>query len=196
MTILDSDRMCLADLRSASVNDIEGQLHMLAAHREAAVAEVELRNTAEWATLMADVHDYFADERADRGHGRVRLVLTLLGQLRCERDAWRNVADLFYAETEMFSTHPGSKAYEALVAGKPAVKQLASESIPSKWQPAASAPVENTRVVAMYRGVNIGRSGFIENKRFWPDGQHGSEPFTHWIPIPSFHNNPANEHQT
>ena len=56
----------------------------------AAVAQervtTELQNQAEWSTLMADVHDYFKDERADRGHGRVRLVLTLLGQLRCERD--------------------------------------------------------------------------------------------------------------
>ncbi len=61
----------------------------LAAAKER-VGELERKESAsdgEWATLMADVHDYFKDERADRGHGRVRLVLTLLGQLRCDRDA-------------------------------------------------------------------------------------------------------------
>lgn len=67
---------------------------------EQKVKEVESSNLAEWSALMADVHDYFKDERADRGHGRVRLVLTLLGQLRCERDALRAQLQQVQAERD------------------------------------------------------------------------------------------------
>src|ERR1700676_628117 len=51
--------------------------------------ELEARNTGEWSTLMASVQEDFKDERADRGRGRVTLVLTLLGQLRNDRDEAR-----------------------------------------------------------------------------------------------------------
>ena len=40
----------------------------------------------EWSTLMADIQDYYADEKADHGNGRVRLVFSLLSNLRIERD--------------------------------------------------------------------------------------------------------------
>jgi chromosome segregation ATPase len=51
-------------------------------------AEVQ-KSAGEWATLMSDVHDYFADEKADRSRGRVTLLLTLLGSLRSQRDEAR-----------------------------------------------------------------------------------------------------------
>jgi hypothetical protein len=51
-------------------------------------AEVQ-KSAGEWATLMSDVHDYFADEKADRSRGRVTLLLTLLGSLRTQRDEAR-----------------------------------------------------------------------------------------------------------
>lgn len=56
------------------------------------LAAATISNHGEWSTLMADVHDYFADEKADRSGGRVRIVLTLLARLRSERDRLR--ADL------------------------------------------------------------------------------------------------------
>lgn len=57
------------------------------------VAQLENSNAAEWSTLMADVHDYFTDEKADRSRGRVTLILTLLGQLRIQRDEWKARAE-------------------------------------------------------------------------------------------------------
>ncbi len=76
--------------------DVETLAARVAAAKDARIAELEKDNdvlSGEWAVLMADVHDYFKDEKADRGHGRVRLVLTLLGQLRIERDALRTAAE-------------------------------------------------------------------------------------------------------
>jgi hypothetical protein len=48
-----------------------------------------LPDTLDWHTVMSDVHDYFADEKADRSRGRGTLLLTLLGNLRCQRDEAR-----------------------------------------------------------------------------------------------------------
>lgn len=47
---------------------------------------VQLANDGEWSTLMADITDYYKDERADRSRGRATLVITLLGGIRIERD--------------------------------------------------------------------------------------------------------------
>jgi hypothetical protein len=45
-------------------------------------------------TVMADIHDYFKDEKADRTRGRATLILTLLGNLRHERDEARRERDV------------------------------------------------------------------------------------------------------
>lgn len=79
------DFMCKCPQINWNVPTFADFARTLETELEASRKEVEL-NTAEWATLMADVHDYFKDERCDRGHGRVRLLLTLLGGLRCQRD--------------------------------------------------------------------------------------------------------------
>lgn len=77
--------------------------------RELAEAKaVNERNDAEWATLMADVHDYFKDERADRGYGRVRLVLTLLDQMRCDRDDLRDDLARVTAEKDLLDAELGN----------------------------------------------------------------------------------------
>ncbi len=55
------------------------------------------QDDADLRTIMADVHDYFGDERADRSGGRARVIVTLLGNLRCERDNLRKrVKELEY----------------------------------------------------------------------------------------------------
>lgn len=50
-----------------------------------------------------------------------------------------------------------------------------------EWQSAENAPIEATRVIAAYAGVYKPVSGTIHGKRFFPDSQAGSEPFTHWM---------------
>ena len=53
------------------------------------------------------------------------------------------------------------------------------------WQDKSNAPIERTRVLATYLGVYEPCVGSISDSRFYPDGQSGSEPFTHWMPLPT-----------
>ena len=72
------------DYTSETVVDVDFAREL---ERENAKLRAELgKLNGEWATLMSDVHDYFAGEKADRSRGRVTLLLTLLGSLRSQRD--------------------------------------------------------------------------------------------------------------
>jgi hypothetical protein len=77
---------------------------------ELAEARAEAQKSAgEWATLMSDVHDYFADEKADRSRGRVTLLLTLLGSLRTQRDEARAEVERLRedkARLDWLNSHP------------------------------------------------------------------------------------------
>lgn len=53
------------------------------------------------------------------------------------------------------------------------------------WQDKSNAPIERTRVLATCLGVYEPCVGSISDSRFYPDGQSGSEPFTHWMPLPT-----------
>lgn len=63
-----------------------------------------------------------------------------------------------------------------------AVKALAP------WQAKETAPKTRTRVLAAYVGVYEPCVGSMSDGRFYPDGQCGSEPFTHWMLLPALPN--------
>jgi hypothetical protein len=58
----------------------------------------------------------------------------------------------------------------------------------NRWEIPESAPKDRTRVLAAYVGVYEPTTGAIADCRFYPDGCSGSQPFTHWMPLPSVAN--------
>jgi len=63
-----------------------------------------------------------------------------------------------------------------------------SVTVGSAWHEVATAPADCQRVLGAYLGVHGPTLGFIAAKRFYPDNGSGSEPITHWMPIPSLPN--------
>lgn len=58
----------------------------------------------------------------------------------------------------------------------------------SRWQTPENVPTDRTRVLAAYVGVYEPTTGAIADGRFYPDGGSGSQPFTHWMHLPSVAN--------
>ena len=52
------------------------------------------------------------------------------------------------------------------------------------WLKASDGPESCSSALAMYAGVQGPNIGFIVEHRFFPYGQCGSLPYTHWMPIP------------
>jgi len=75
------------------------------------------------------------------------------------------------------------KAESELAAEREKVRVLREENT---WQDKTTAPIERTRVLATHLGVYQPCVGSIHDSRFYPDGQYGAEPFTHWMPLPTF----------
>jgi hypothetical protein len=64
-----------------------------------------------------------------------------------------------------------------------AVEDLNKSMMLDPWKNTEIVPGNGTRVLAQYVGVYNPVTGFISDGRFFPDGQSGSEPFTHWMLI-------------
>ena len=75
-----------------------------------------------------------------------------------------------------------AETFAALTAARERARVLEEANT---WQDKSNAPIERTRVLATYLGVYEPCVGSISDSRFYPDGQSGSEPFTHWMPLPT-----------
>lgn len=96
------ERACLI-LQSRRSPITEAAAQVLANGEAKAVEAERSKNEGEWSTLMADLQDYYADEKADRTRGRITHVFTLLGGLRAERDALKTETEHYkrmYGEEE------------------------------------------------------------------------------------------------
>lgn len=65
-----------------------------------------------------------------------------------------------------------------------AVEDLNKRLMVDPWGTPETAPKNRTRVLAAFVGVYEPITGSISDGRFYPDGMSGSQPFSHWMPLP------------
>lgn len=116
---------------------------------------------------------------------------------RCKLFDWikDNVGNIDFAVNvpkDVFSSNPwiamGHNFESAVAKARAALAKVIkkTESIAPHWRLAETAPKDsNIRVLAFFEGGGEPISGYLKNRQFFPDGVHGSSPFTHWMPIPT-----------